>query len=211
METHLTLVRHGETLANVERVWHGSTDTPLNDRGQAQAVEVGRHLAVQRADALRIYASPLQRTRDTAAAIVDAMALPLHLEPDLREYDLGAWEGRPYAELVQQHRLFERMQEEPDWQPGGGESARAVAERLAGALERIAAAHPGERTIVVSHGGALTLALGLILDGDPSAWRRVVDNCSVSDLAFGTTGIELTSFNETGHLQALDPVGRVVR
>ena len=76
------------------------------------------------------------------------------------------------------------MQAEPDWQPGGGESARQVAERLARSLLAIAARHPGERVIVVSHGGALTLGLGLLLDESPGAWRRVMSNCAVSDLRF---------------------------
>jgi broad specificity phosphatase PhoE len=199
--TLLTLVRHGETSANVDGVWHGSIDTALTARGRRQAELVARHLAATRGDARALYASPLARARDTAAAIARALRLELALEEHLREYHLGDWEGRTYRELAATERLFERMQADPDWTPGGGESARQVAERFAGALARIAARHPGERVVVVGHGGALTLALGLLLDGDCAAWRRVMDNCAVSDLVLEPP--ELVVFNEVGHLHEL--------
>ena len=67
------------------------------------------------------------------------------------------------------------------------------------ALRRIAEAHRGARTIVVSHGGAINLGLGLVLDGQPNSWSRVVDNCSVTELTLEPEP-RLLSFNETGHL-----------
>jgi probable phosphoglycerate mutase len=200
--TTLTLVRHGETSANVDGIWHGSLDTALTERGRAQAERVAAHLAATRADASALYASPLSRARDTAAPIAARLGLTPRTEGDLREYDLGAWEGMSYATLVREHRLFERMQGEPDWQPGGGESARQVAERLGGRLRAIADAHAGERVVVVTHGGALTLAIGWLIDREPSAWRRVMHNCAVSDLAFDPHP-SLVSWNETLHLEDL--------
>jgi broad specificity phosphatase PhoE len=90
------------------------------------------------------------------------------------------------------------MSEDPDCRPGGGESPRQVAERCVAALRRIAGAHPGERVVVVSHGGALTLGLGLLLDAEP-AWRRVMENCAISELALEPAPA-LLSFNRTEHL-----------
>jgi hypothetical protein len=115
-----------------------------------------------------------------------------------------------YRELAEKHRLFERMREDPDHGPGGGESPRQVAERFAGALRRIAERHPGEHSIVVGHGGALTLALGLLLDDDPSTWRRVMDNCAVSELLFDPEPSLLT-FNEIEHLDGIDEKGDELR
>jgi len=197
--TLVTLVRHGETSANVDGVWHGSIDTALTLRGHTQAARVAEHLAETRADASALYASPLARARDTARPIAERLGLSPRLEPDLREYHLGEWEGISYATLAKEHRLFERMQAEPDWQPGGGESARQVAERLARSLLAIAERHPGERVIVVSHGGALTLGLGLLLDESPGAWRRVMSNCAVSDLRFDPAP-SVTVWNYVAHL-----------
>jgi len=200
--TLVTLVRHGETAANVDAVWHGSIDTALTERGRRQASYLAEHIARTRADASALYASPLTRARDTAEPIAARLGLSTRLEPDLREYHLGDWEGVSYATLARDHRLFERMQEEPDWQPGGGESARQVAERLARSLLAIASRHPGERVIVVSHGGALTLGLGWLLDGSLSAWRRVMSNCAVSDLRFDPAP-SLLVWNDVAHLDSL--------
>ena len=147
-------------------------------------------------------ASPLTRARDTAAPIALRLGLTPRYEADLREYHLGEWEGVTYADLAREHRLFERMQADPDWQPGGGESARQVAERLAGRLGAISAAHAGERVIVVTHGGALTLGLGWLLDRDVSTWRRVMHNGAVSDLVFDPEP-SLLCFDEVAHLEGL--------
>jgi alpha-ribazole phosphatase/probable phosphoglycerate mutase len=200
--TLVTLVRHGETSANVEGIWHGSLDTALTPRGRSQAARVAEHLARTRPDATALYASPLARARDTAAPIAKRLRLAPRYEQDLREYHLGDWEGRSYAELMREHRLFERMRDEPDWQPGGGESARQVAERLGARIASIAAQHAGERVIVVTHGGALALALGWLIDREVSAWRRVMSNCAVSDLAFDPEP-SLVCFNEVAHLEDL--------
>ena len=200
--TVLTLVRHGETTANVEGVWHGSIDTLLTERGVLQAQRVARHLADTRPQAAAVYASPLIRSRRTARPIADALGLETRIEPDLTEYHLGSLEGVSYRDLTAKHRLFERMHEDPDHSPGGGESPRQVAERYAGVLRRIAAAHPGENPIVVAHGGALTLGFALLVDGDVTSWRNVMGNCAVSDLLMDPRP-ELLSFNHTDHLEDL--------
>ncbi len=199
----LTLVRHGQTSANVDGVWHGSTDTPLTARGRAQAECVARYAAENlQTSATALYASPLQRARKTAAAVGRALDLPIREEPDLQEYDLGSWEGRPYSELYRVERLWEKMREDPDFAPHGGESPRQVVERFVGALRAIAERHAGERAIVVTHGGALSMALGALLDGDYSTWSRVVDNCSVSELVLEPVP-SLLLFNHVDHLKDL--------
>ena len=71
-----------------------------------------------------------------------------------------------------------------------------------GKLRSIAATHLGERVIVVCHGGALSLGLGHLLDGDCTAWRRVMDNCAVSELVIDPRPA-LLSFNHTAHLDHL--------
>ena len=198
----LVLVRHGETSANLERVWHGSIDAPLTERGARQADRVAAYLTKTRTETVALYASPLRRARQTADAIGARLGLETRIEPDLREYHLGRWEGKTYEELATRHRLFERMQADPDLRFAGGESARGVAERLASALRRIADAHGGERVVVVTHGGALTLGLGLILDRDPAVWRRAMTNCAVSELALAPEP-RLLSFNQEAHLDGV--------
>ena len=195
----LTIVRHGQTSANVDRVWHGSIDTELTALGLEQARRAATAVGALDPRATALYASPLRRARDTAQAIGAVLGLTVSVEPDLAEYHLGEFEGRPYTDLIRDHRLFERMAREPDWNPGGGESPRQVATRGAGALRRIAARHPGERVVVVSHGGALTLTLSFLLDGDISEWKRVMDNCAITELALDPSP-QLLSFNCVTHL-----------
>jgi broad specificity phosphatase PhoE len=197
--TILTLVRHGQTAANVDRVWHGSIDTPLSEVGRAQARRLGAHVAAAYRDVAAVYASPLSRARDTAQAIASTLSLEVLSDGDLSEFSLGEWEGRTYADLHHAEGMWQRMADDPDYAPPGGESPRSVATRVERALRRIALAHEGSRTVVVSHGGAFNLGLGLVLDGRPNSWSRVVDNCSVSELVLEPEP-RLLSFNETEHL-----------
>jgi probable phosphoglycerate mutase len=192
--TVLTLVRHGQTAANTGGIWHGSTDTPLSDHGREQAARVAEGIRKRfRPDA--IYASDLQRAHDTARAISAAVDVEIRLEPGLREYDLGSWEGRPYRELWDKEDLWGNMKKDPDFAPHGGESPRQVTDRLVGTLKAIAGKHPGQRVVCVAHGGAMSMAMGHILDGDYSQWKRILDNCSVAEIAF-TEEPELLCFNE---------------
>ncbi len=198
----LTLVRHGETSANLAGVWHGSMDAPLTDRGREQALRVARFLHGRHADASAVYTSPLLRARDTAQAIAESLGLEARVEHGLVEYHLGSWEGKTYRELHETHKLWDEMRRDPDFAPHGGESPRQVTERITAALRRIGEDHPGERVIVVTHGGALSMALAAILDGDYTRWRRVMSNCAVSELVLAPAP-ELLSFNQTEHLDGL--------
>jgi broad specificity phosphatase PhoE len=203
--TVLLLVRHGETPANVERVWHGSTDTPLSERGRAQARAVARFLAGEGARAGALYTSPLQRAAHTAREIGEALGLAPVTEPELSEYQIGAWEGRSYRELLEQEDFWGRIARDPDFAPAGGESVRQVAERFVRVVRRIAAAHPGGSTVLVSHGGTMALGLGWLLDARHGSWRRVMRNCAVSELVFDPDP-RLSRFDETSHLDALAPL-----
>jgi probable phosphoglycerate mutase len=200
--TILTLIRHGETPANLEGLWHGSIDTPLTERGLRQASRVAQYIAKTHADARALYASDLQRAHETARAIGEAVGLPLRLDPSLREYDLGRWEGKSYKELHEEHKLWHHMKRDPEFAPHGGESPRQVTDRFTEALRKIATAHPGERVLVVAHGGVLAMALGALLDGDYGQWRRVMDNCAVTELVIEPSP-ELLSFNHTAHLEGI--------
>jgi probable phosphoglycerate mutase len=201
----LTIVRHGQTVANVDGVWHGSTDTPLTPLGQRQAARVAEWLHRHHPEIGAVYTSDLQRAHDTARAIGAALTIVPRVDRALREYDLGAWEGVSFRELWERHRLWERMREDPHHAPHGGESPRAVTTRFVDALQRIAAAHPGERVVVVTHGGALSMALGHLLDGDYTRWDRVMGNCTVSELVLDPSP-ELLRFAVCEHLDGLDDV-----
>jgi broad specificity phosphatase PhoE len=141
--TTLLLARHGETDWNRARRWQGHADPPLNDFGREQA----RALAAAVTDVDAIYASDLVRARQTAEIVAAEHGVPVLVEPRLREVDVGEWSGLTNDEIA------ERFPGVTEW--ANGETGEAMGERVVAALLEIAAAHPGGRVLVVTHGGPL--------------------------------------------------------
>ncbi len=201
MDSQLVLVRHGETAANAAGLWQGAEDKGLTARGVRQAQALAQRLASEYSTATAIYSSPLNRALQTAEIIQAALPhLPLHLRPDLVEYDLGDWAGLSFATLKDERRLWERMAADPDFAPPGGESPRHFARRIVAALREIANVHAGNTVIVVGHGGVIATALALLIHGDGSHWTEYdLANGAFSVLAMGEQP-RLLSHNETAHL-----------
>jgi probable phosphoglycerate mutase len=157
--TAFLLVRHGETDWNADGRLQGHTDRPLSDYGREQARQLADKLAGEGLAA--IYASDLARARETAEIVAARLQLQVVLDPDLREKDWGNWEG-----LTSTERLgIEHV----------GESTESHQKRMLAALGRIAAKHPHDRVLVVTHGGSMrrvqTEALGFAMP--------VVENCGI--------------------------------
>ena len=196
----LLLVRHGQIAANAERIWHGSTDSALTAHGRGEAERTARHLAQRAPAPVALYTSPLLRARETAAPIAAGLGLAPRVEPGLAEYGIGELEGISYLALAQQHRFFEKIAADPDFAPPRGESPRQVVARVCAALGAISRAHPGESVVVVSHGAALGLALGALLERDANQWQRFhLANCGLSELVLEPAP-QLLSWNSTAHL-----------
>ena len=151
------LWRHGQTIWNVERRFQGQTDIPLDDTGEAQAEYTARRLATLRPDA--IFSSDLTRAAGTAAPLAKLTGLAVILDKDLRERSGGSWEGLTDREIAERYPA-----ERASWNPPDGEPTTAVADRVAGALRRVAdTVADGGLAVVVSHGAALRLGMARIL------------------------------------------------
>jgi 2,3-bisphosphoglycerate-dependent phosphoglycerate mutase len=183
--TTILLVRHGETDWNRERRIQGQTDTPLNNLGRAQARALADELAGERIDA--VYASDLARARETAEILAAQLDLPVVVDPSLRERDFGTWEGQTVAELDERWPgAFARWHAggEGEWE--GGEAHDDLARRIRAAVRRLAAGHPGDRILLVAHGGPLRV---LLMDAEglpyPGARGRLrgIANCDLSRIA----------------------------
>ena len=176
------LWRHGQTVWNAEHRFQGQSDIPLDETGQAQAERAARLLASLRPDL--IVSSDLTRAAATAAALARLTGLEVTLDKDLRERHGGRWEGLTDTEIRTRYPV-----EHANWTPPDGEPSPVVAERVAGALHRIAEAiaEPGMATglaVVVSHGAALRLGMSRLL-GMPEDLFGVLgplSNCSWSVL-----------------------------
>ena len=99
--TEFLLVRHGETDWNRDRRFQGHADPGLNDTGRVQALELADELAAERIDA--IYASDLARARETAEIIAGRVGAPVVLDRELREIDVGEWQGLTWPEIEQRY------------------------------------------------------------------------------------------------------------
>ena len=176
------LWRHGQTVWNAERRFQGQSDIPLDEAGQAQAERAARLLAALRPDL--IVSSDLSRAAQTAAPLSRLTGLEVTLDKDLRERSGGRWEGLTDTEIRTRYPA-----EHASWTPPDGEPSAVVAERVAGALLRVAEAVSGPAmttglAVVVSHGAALRLGMSRLL-GMPEELFGVLgplSNCSWSVL-----------------------------
>ena len=196
------LWRHGQTTWNVEHRYQGQTDIPLDDAGVAQAEQAARRLATLRPDAL--FSSDLARAQQTAAPLAKLTGLPVTLDKDLRERYGGDWEGLSDAVIRERYPT-----ERATWNPPNGEPNPVIAERVAGALTRIAdTLDEGQLAIAVGHGAALRIGMERILDipvdGLPTLGSLV--NCSWSVLELRNAHWRLSEYNVTApDVTALGP------
>ncbi len=201
MAKSLLLVRHGQISANREGRWHGSTDCQLTWRGKRQAKRTSAHLGKHGPEIHAIFSSPLQRCVQTANAFSATLEVEVQIEHDLREYAIGEWENMPFKELVEVHDFIAKATDNPNFAPPGGESLNGVADRMVEALQSIDARHGPEATVlVVSHGAAMAVALGVLLDGDPSKWVEYqFGNCALTELIMAPNAY-VNYYNTTQHL-----------
>ncbi|HIG44300.1 MAG: histidine phosphatase family protein [bacterium] len=198
--TTFLLIRHGEIDANIDKRWHGATDSELNTRGMEQAGKMGRCLSKQYPNITKVYSSPLKRTMKTAMALADALGTTPEGHEGLREYGIGELEDTSYDSLLKDHDFFDSIARNQDFAPPGGESVNRVRDRMISAFDDIRHRHVGEKVALVSHGAAMAIALSELLKGSPFPFFDFhMSNTGVSQLVWGDS-VALTSFNDTDHL-----------
>ena len=204
--TRIFLVRHGATTLTAEDRFAGSTDVELSDEGRAQAAALGERLRSEQIDA--VYASPLSRTRETAAIVSRACGVSSSFVDGLREISHGHWEGMTRAD-VEARFPGEYASWEGDpftFSPAGGESGAAVLARALPALRSLLDRHPGGRMLVVSHKATIRLLLSSLLGFDPRGYRDRLDQApaclNVLDFR-DPVRARLMLFNDTSHYASL--------
>jgi broad specificity phosphatase PhoE len=182
--TTILLARHGETDWNREWRFQGHADPPLNQTGRAQAADLSRALADEELSA--VYSSPLRRAFETAEVVAAAHGLePVAVEA-LREVDVGSWQGLTRAEV--ESRFPEQYARWLDHGQGweDGETYEQMAERVIEALLELAAAHDGERILVITHGGPIRAAFAFADETSHAEARRsgpAIGNVFVAEFA----------------------------
>jgi broad specificity phosphatase PhoE len=208
----MLLLRHAESVWNAMGRWQGWADPPLSAEGERQAVAAGRRLGPIGFTAA--VASDLQRARRTAELAAGVMGLggAVHVDGGLREYDVGEWSGLTRAEI---ETTWPGALE--DWRQGrlvatpGGEIRDTFVARIAAAVTRVAAAHPGGVVLVITHGGvvsALERSLGADQRGLAHLGGRWIE-ASGEGLSVGEAVFLFDSDSADGEGTELSPVGPV--
>ena len=196
--TLAVLVRHGQTATTGKLLPGRAPGLHLADAGRAQADKAAQRLGAMGGIAA-VYASPLERTRETAAPIGKAVGQRVRTNRGLLECEFGDWTGRKLADL---NKL-------PDWKTvqgapstfrfPGGESFTEMQTRICSEIDRLVAKHPGERIVCVSHAdpikAAVAQAQGVHLD---LFQRIVISPCSITPILYGAGAPIVLAVNSTG-------------
>lgn len=197
------LIRHGHVEGIAPERFRGRWDLPLTPLGRDQAQAVAAHLRQRWPGARAVYASPLARCRDTAAAIATALGLGVQTVEGLADLDYGAWQGLTRAEAATRWPdLVDRWFIAPHRvRIPGGESLLDLTARASRALAACLDAVPGDATIaLVAHDSVnqvlLCEVLGLSL---ARSWRLRQDPCCVNVIEAGAE-FRVALLNGTDHL-----------
>lgn len=202
MTTRVYLVRHGATPALAEDRFAGMTNVPLSEEGREQVRRLARRLASDPIAAF--YASPMDRTMETARILAEPHRKPVQPCDGMREINHGHWEGMTRSEVERLYpQEYARWEMDPfSYAPEGGDSGLAVTARALPALLEIVSRHENEHVLVATHKATLRLLISSLLGFDPRSYRDRLDQspAALNILDFrDPTRARLTLFNDTSH------------
>ena len=200
-ETRFWLIRHAIVDENARAMLYGVLDVPLCETSLLEQAPMYGALAARLPRPAAWKVTPLSRTRRTAEAIFNAgyPRIEPAIEPALIEQSLGDWQGLPHADLparltLPKHAFWPLAGHE---RPPGGETLAEVIERVGEGIEQLAARHPDEDVVIVSHGGAIRAAVAHCLRiGADNALHLTVQNLSLTRLERTEEGWRVICVNE---------------
>ncbi len=221
--TLVLLVRHGTTPTTGKVLPGRAPGLHLADRGKEQAATVADRLAGWAARPAgagngkgsaappagriaAVYASPLERTRETAAPIARATGLKVQVNRGLLECDFGDWTGAELKKLMKLPEWATVQRYPSGFRFPGGESFTAMQARIVTALADLCRRHPGETIVAVSHADPIKAAVADALGSHLDLFQRIVISpCSVTAISYGPVGPTVLAVNSTGALTDLVP------
>ena len=145
----LIIVRHGETIENVNGICQGQTHGTLSARGKQQNKLLAKKL--NKVKIHKIYTSPLKRALETAREIHNYHRIELEQTDQLSEWYLGKLQGEKFPEFFDLTKLDDDM-----------ENAVLVKKRLLTLMKRIATEHKNETVMLVSHGLTIKVLISIL-------------------------------------------------
>lgn len=207
--TLVLLVRHGQTPTTGKVLPGRAPGLHLSEAGLAQAQAVAQRIAALQTDERKVaavYASPLERTRETAAPIAKALGLRVRTTRGLLEADFGDWTGGQLKRLAKLPEWRTVQRNPSGFHFPGGESFTEMQVRICSELERLRRLHEGGVVVAVSHADPIKAAVAHALGTHLDLFQRiVVSPCSVSAILYTGDGPIVLAVNSTGDLRTLAP------
>ena len=206
--TVVILVRHGKTPTTGKVLPGRAKGLHLSEEGQAQAEAVAQRIKAL-ADASKkppvaVYASPLERTTETARPIAKALGLRVRSEKGLLECEFGQWTGKELSVLYKLPEWSQVQHSPSGFRFPGGESFLEMQARITSAIAKLVALHPGETVVAVSHADPIKAAVAAAAGTPLDLFQRLTVNpCSASVLAYSAHGPHVLAVNSTGPLSEL--------
>jgi len=200
--TEVIFIRHGQTEWNTQKREMGHLDSPLTEKGETQAAALAGRLKGQKYSAL--YSSDLGRALKTAGYISTAVNLPIITDEELRERNMGIFQGHTRKEMAELYPLEWKQynsENKFDYIIPQGESQRQRYERSVRVLNRLADLHPEEKILIVSHGGILRGIFEYVLNlapGNEDSFKR--RNATFNRFIKNGSQWSLDVWGDTSHL-----------
>ena len=203
-KTVIYLIRHGESLGNLNRICLGHTDLDLTDLGHKQAINTAE--ALKNVDFAAIYSSDLIRAVHTAEPNACIRGLKVQKMSDFRELYFGDWENASVLWLKEEHHdefMIGWRQNFGTFTAPNGESVVHMADRMSSGIEKIASMHAGANILVASHAAAIRALWGKISGLTPDKWAEAYPfptNASYSLIEYDGRALKPISYSNDGHL-----------
>ena len=197
--TLVLLVRHGQTPTTGKTLPGRAKGLHLADKGHEQAAAVAERIAPFGAKVAGVYASPLERTRETAAPIAKALRLRVRASRGLLECDFGDWTGAELKALVKLPEWKQVQRYPSGFRFPGGESFPEMQTRIADAVAALVKEHPGKTVVAVSHADPIKAVVAHAMGTHLDLFQRiVVSPCSVTAILYTADGPIVLCVNSTG-------------
>jgi len=196
------LVRHGQTLWNLESRYQGITNTPLTEEGKKQASCAAKYLSKVEFDSF--YSSPIGRTVETAEIFKKILKKDYVIKDDLKEMSFGAWEGLVFSDIISKHSTdFQNWIKDPfNNPPTKGETFSEIIERGRKGIEEIIEENNNEgNVLVVTHGGFIVAMLVYWLKMAADRWSSIIQSHgAINVVVMDKDHPFISTINFTGHL-----------
>lgn len=209
--TKIYVVRHAEAEGNIYRRVQGHYNGYVTENGYRQIDALAERFKDVHIDA--VYSSDLFRTQKTAEAIYKDRGIPFHVHPELREINLGIWEGIPWGELIYSSpKEYDAWTNTPhEFSVEGGETYAETYARIKAFIDKLVLENPNKDIAVVSHGGAIRALLCGLIYGDVLHLNDIgwCDNTAVACIeADENLNYNVIYKNDNSHLNELSTLNR---